>query len=162
MILTGRARIVPVRDVDTDMIFHNRHLHITKPEEMKSFIFGNLKGFEQFPTTTKPGDILIVGHNFGCGSSRQQAVDGFMALGVAGLVAESIGAIYKRNAINAGWPLIEASGICDCGIIKGELIEVNLEEGSIRNSSGALVAKGKPMTDVQREIYQAGGILKMM
>ena len=84
-VLQGRVRVVPVADVDTDMIFHNKYLHITNPSEMGRYIFGNLKGWENYTIQAKNGDILIVGHNFGCGSSRQQAVDGFLALGVAAI-----------------------------------------------------------------------------
>ncbi|MFH0765642.1 MAG: hypothetical protein V2A61_04390 [Calditrichota bacterium] len=109
MRLQGNLRIVNVPDVDTDMIFHNRHLHITDPKAMAPLMFGNLKGYEDFPGRVRPGDILVVGHNFGCGSSRQQAVDGFIALGIAAVVGRSFGAIYKRNAINAGLPLIDTN-----------------------------------------------------
>ncbi len=161
MVLRGRARVVPVPDVDTDMIFHNRHLHITEWSAMAPHIFGNLKGYERFPQTVAAGDILVVGHNFGCGSSRQQAVDGFIALGIAAVVGESFGAIYKRNAINAGWPLIECPGILDCGIEDGAEVELDLETGRIARPDGGLIAVGSPLSEVQRRIYIAGGLLEL-
>lgn len=160
--LTGRGRVIPVPDVDTDMIFHNRYLHITDPPEMGPHIFGNLKGWEQFPLSAEPGDVLIVGHNFGCGSSRQQAVDGLIALGVAAIVGESFGAIYRRNAINAGWPLIECAGILSAGINDGETITLDLGTGAVSRPDGRLIARGRPMTDVQRDIYFAGGLLELV
>ncbi len=161
LILTGRVRIMPLENVDTDMIFHNRHLHITDRSEMAQHIFGNLDGWQNFPNETRPGDILIVGHNFGCGSSRQQAVDGFLALGVAALIGESFGAIYKRNVINAGLPLVECPGILSAGLDDGDRIELNLESGTISRLDGSTVIRGKPLSRVGRDIYFAGGLLEM-
>ncbi|MDP8240275.1 MAG: 3-isopropylmalate dehydratase [Candidatus Hatepunaea meridiana] len=161
IILSGRVRFVPVENVDTDMIFHNSFLHITDREKMAPHIFGNLEGYKDFPEKAKPGDILVVGHNFGCGSSRQQAVDGFIALGIAAVIGKSFGAIYKRNAINAGWPLIECSGIVSSGIKDGDEIELNLKSGTISRTDGSIIATGKPFSDVQRDIYFAGGLLEL-
>jgi len=73
---------------------------------MGQYAFDNLPGFENFARMSLPGDIVIAGKNFGSGSSRQQAVDCFISLGIQGLVAESFGAIYERNAINAALPVI--------------------------------------------------------
>jgi 3-isopropylmalate/(R)-2-methylmalate dehydratase small subunit len=159
--LRGKARIIPVGDVDTDMIFHNRYLHITDPNEMGKYIFGNLKGFETFPSDVSAGDLLIVGHNFGCGSSRQQAVDGLIALGISAIIGESFGAIYRRNAINAGIPLIEAKGILGFGLMTGQEIIVDLETGQISDGEGRKICSGKPMTKVQTDIYFAGGLLNL-
>jgi len=161
-VLQGRVRVVPVPDVDTDMIFHNRYLHITDPKEMGRYIFGNLKGWERFPLEAKSGDILIVGHNFGCGSSRQQAVDGFIALGVAAIVGESFGAIYRRNAINAGCPLIECPGILKSSIRDLDEVRLDLNTGILTTLDGVQVAVGKKMTEVQGDIYQAGGLLELV
>lgn len=161
LILCGKARIVPNSDVDTDMIFHNRYLHITDPTEMGRYIFGNLKGFESFPTDARAGDLLIVGHNFGCGSSRQQAVDGLIALGITAIIGESFGAIYRRNAINAGIPLIEAKGILESGLVTGREITVDLETGLISDGAGQEICQGNPMTKVQKDIYFAGGLLNL-
>jgi 3-isopropylmalate/(R)-2-methylmalate dehydratase large subunit len=69
---------------------------------MGQYTFDNLAGWEDFATKVQPGDIVVTGRNFGCGSSRQQAVDCFLALGVSAVVAESFGAIYERNAITRG------------------------------------------------------------
>ena len=161
MILRGRARVVAVDDVDTDMIFHNRHLYITDRAEMGKHIFGNLPGWETFPNEAHPGDILIVGHNFGCGSSRQQAVDGLLALGVAAIVGRSFGAIYKRNAINAGLLLLECPEIIASGIKDGDEVEVDLSAGVVRRADGGVLARGKPMSGVAGDIYQAGGLMEL-
>ena len=94
-----------IDNIDTDMIFHNSHLHITAIAEMGPHAFGNLEGWQDFPQKCGKNDIVVAGQNFGAGSSRQQAVDCFAALGVSTIIAESFGAIYKRNAINSGMAL---------------------------------------------------------
>ncbi|MBU3929049.1 MAG: 3-isopropylmalate dehydratase large subunit, partial [Bacteroidetes bacterium] len=105
-VISGRVWVIKKDDIDTDMIFHNRYLQITDPKEMGQYIFDNLAGYEDFAKRVKPGDIVITGKNFGAGSSRQQAVDGFATLGVQAILAESFGAIYERNAINAAFPIL--------------------------------------------------------
>ena len=146
-------------DVDTDMIFHNRYLHITDLDEMGQYSLDNLQGWEDFAQKAQPGDIVMAGVNFGAGSSRQQAVDCFRALGVAAIVAESYGAIYKRNAINSGFPIVvlpELSQIC--GQFKnGDEVEIDFETGGlVLNDEQALQAE--PLSKVQMDIYQAGNL----
>ncbi len=148
-----------IDNIDTDMIFHNRYLYITDLKEMGKHAFSNLPGWEDFPRKAKPGDILVVGRNFGAGSSRQQAVDCFIALGIAAIVGESFGAIYKRNVINSGLPLIEAPGIFDSGLKSGDVVEINLETGEIFKD-GKMIFKAKPMSKVALDIYDAGGIFE--
>jgi len=144
-------------DVDTDMIYHNRYLTVTDPEDMKRYAFSNLPGWEDFPKKAVPGDILIVGRNFGAGSSRQHAVDCFIALGISAIVGESFGAIYKRNAINSGWPLLEAPGVFDTDLKTGDVVEIDLKRGEIKRE-GELLIRAKPFSRVQMDIYQAGDL----
>jgi 3-isopropylmalate/(R)-2-methylmalate dehydratase small subunit len=156
----SRIWLVDKDNIDTDMIFHNKYLHITQLEEMAPFTFGNLEGWEDFPRKAQDGDLLIVGGNFGAGSSRQQAVDCFTALGIPLIIGESFGAIYKRNAINAGMALLEAPGIKTSGLASGDEIEVNLETGEINCSAKGITLKAKPFSQVQMDIYQAGGLFE--
>ena len=156
----SRIWLVDKDNIDTDMIFHNKHLHITQLEEMAPFTFGNLEGWEDFPKKAQEGDLLIVGGNFGAGSSRQQAVDCFTALGIPLIVGESFGAIYKRNAINAGMALLEAPGIKTSGLASGDEIEVNLETGEIKCDAKGITLEAKPFSQVQMDIYQARGLFE--
>ena len=149
-----------IDNIDTDQIFHNRHLHITDIKEMGQFAFGNLKGWEDFPSKAREGDLIIVGRNFGSGSSRQQAVDCFKTLGIRAVIAKSFGAIYKRNAINSALPLIQCDGIEDAGLDNGQTIELDLESGKITDKNGEALCTAKPMTDVQMDIYRAGGLFE--
>ena len=154
--LSGRVWLVDHANIDTDMIFHNRHLAVTDPAEMGQYAFGNLPDWEDFPNKVQPGDFVVTGGNFGCGSSRQQAVDCFSTLGVSALIARSYGAIYERNAINAGLPILTAD-LLDAGLENGQQIEVDLETGKITWEGGELQAE--PFSKVQMDIYQRGGLL---
>jgi 3-isopropylmalate dehydratase small subunit len=155
--VTGRVWVIRRDNIDTDMIFHNRHLAITRIEEMGPHTFGNLAGWEDFASKARPGDIVVTGANFGAGSSRQQAVDCFKALGVAAVVARSFGAIYERNAINAGFPIV-VSDLCDADIEDGEEITVDFVEGIVDRADGREV-KAQPWPEVQVQTYLRGGLL---
>jgi len=156
-VVKGRVWVIPVDNIDTDMIFHNRYLAITNLAEMGQYTFDNLKGWEDFAKKAKPGDIVITGKNFGAGSSRQQAVDCFISIGTALIIAESFGAIYERNAINGGFPIMNAD-LLKSGLKDGDEIEVDLSTGGIRLPSGNVI-QGQPFADVQLDIYKRGGLL---
>ena len=146
-------------DIDTDMIFHNRYLAITEVAKMGQYALDNLKGWEDFAKRANPGDIVLAGKNFGAGSSRQQAVDCFRALGIGAIVAESYGAIYKRNAINSGFPIVTLPDLTRIHeqFKAGDLLQVDLETGRLV-LSGQTVFQGEPFSKVQMDIYQAGDL----
>ncbi len=146
-------------DIDTDMIFHNSHLHITDVVEMGQYALGNLGGWEDFAEKAQPGDIILAGKNFGAGSSRQQAVDCFRALGIGAIVAESFGAIYKRNAINSGFPIVSLPGLTEqAGEFKtGVELEVDFETGEVVLNGGKTF-QAQPFSQVQMDIFQAGNL----
>jgi len=145
-------------DIDTDQIFHNRYLHITDVAQMGQYALDNLKGWEDFAKKAQPGDIVVAGSNFGSGSSRQQAVDCFRALGIVAIVAESFGAIYKRNAINSGLPIVSLPGLTGMAgeFHTGATLEVDLATGRALLDGKAYQAE--PFSQVQMDIYQAGDI----
>ena len=146
-------------DVDTDMIFHNRYLHITDVEQMGQYALGNLQGWEDFAHKAQPGDIIVVGGNFGAGSSRQQAVDCFHALGISAVIAESFGAIYKRNAINSGMPIIALPDLTAQAddFESGARLVVDFETGQVVLNSEK-VFQAQPFSQVQMDIYQTGNL----
>ena len=158
-VMEGRVWLIPKDNIDTDMIFHNRYLAITDVNEMGQFTFDNLKGFEDFSKKAKTGDIIISGKNFGSGSSRQQAVDCFSALGIQAIIAESFGAIYERNAINAAFPIIICKELSKLGLNNGDSIKVDLRTGQIENLKNKKIVKAEPFSDVQLDLYQKGGLL---
>ena len=146
-------------DIDTDMIFHNRYLHITDVDQMGQYALDNLEGWEDFAQRAEPGDILLAGVNFGAGSSRQQAVDCFRALGIGAIVAESYGAIYKRNAINSGFPIVALPGLSRFyqQIKDGDQLEVDFETGEVLLNDGQDL-RAEPFSKVQMDIYRAGDL----
>jgi len=148
-----------IDDIDTDMIYHNKYLHIVDKKEMAKYAFSNLEEWKDFPQKARHGDVLIVGENFGCGSSRQHAVDCFISLGIAAIIGKSFGAIYKRNAINSGLAILECKNIDEADIKTGDEIEINIETGEIFKN-GVMVAKAKPMSKIQLEIYKAGNLFE--
>lgn len=158
MKVEGRAWVLRKDNIDTDMIFHNRYLSITNVEEMGQYTFGNLKGYEDFAKKAKPGDIVIVGKNFGCGSSRQQAVDCFKSLGIAAIIAESFGAIYERNAINSGFPILVVEDITS-KVDDGDIISIDFITGLIVDKNKNKRFYAKPFSKIQLEIYKRGGLL---
>jgi 3-isopropylmalate/(R)-2-methylmalate dehydratase small subunit len=169
-ILKGRVWVIArngklVNDIDTDMIFHNAHLAITDIKLMGQHAFGNLEGFKNFAKEARPGDIVVAGGNFGAGSSRQQAVDCFKSLGISCLVCRSYGAIYKRNDINSGFPILTFQGL-NVEDPKGvhyiahlDEVEVDLEKAEVRKG-GQVVGRLEPFSKVQLDIYEAGNIFK--
>jgi len=160
-ILEGRAWFIEQDDIDTDMIFHNRYLTITDIKEMGRYTFDNLKGYEDFATKAQPGDLVFTTKNFGAGSSRQQAVDCFLSLGINCIIAESFGAIYERNAINAALPIMtyHPGQMNEIGLETGDNIRINLLTGEIENLTKQRKTTINKFYDAQKQIYQNGGLL---
>jgi 3-isopropylmalate/(R)-2-methylmalate dehydratase small subunit len=151
-----------IDNIDTDQIFHNAHLHITDVPEMGKYALDNLEGWKNFPQKSCPGDILVAGRNFGAGSSRQQAVDCFRSLKIGAILSPSFGAIYFRNAVNSGFPVLrsqEVAQLVDEGKVKtGDVVRVHFLTGEAQVKEKNLPFHILPMSDVQYEIYKAGGL----
>jgi 3-isopropylmalate dehydratase small subunit len=160
-VVEGTVWIIPKDDIDTDMIFHNRYLTITDIKEMGQYTFDNLKGFEDFAKKAKPGDIVITQKNFGAGSSRQQAVDCFMSLGISAILAESYGAIYERNAINAAMPILtyKPETLAEADIQHGDRVRVDFVAGKVTNLRNQTTVTIDKFYDAQLAIYKNGGLL---
>jgi len=150
-----------IDDIDTDQIFHNRFLTIRDRSKMGKHAFSNLEGWEDYPEKAARGDILICGANFGAGSSRQQAVGCFQALGVRAIVAKSFAPIYYRNAINAGMAILIAPDLNPDIISDGHSLDLDLENGLIRNITTGKTIIGIPASKVQLDILDAGSLLDL-
>jgi homoaconitate hydratase family protein/3-isopropylmalate dehydratase small subunit len=158
-VLTGKVWIIDRDNIDTDMIFHNRHLAITDVVEMGPFTFGNLRGWEDYAQKSEPGDIVITGKNFGSGSSRQQAVDCFISLKNQAILAQSFGAIYERNAINAAFPVLVYHSLDELNLKNRDRIQIDLRNGKITNLENRKETFVEPFSEVQMQIYKKGGLL---
>lgn len=141
-------------NVNTDMIIAGEHLTSSDPAVLRKFCFaGAAPEWAQF---VREGDIVVAGKNFGCGSSREQAPIAIKAAGVSCVVAESFGAIFYRNAINVGLPLIELPNAA------GELREG--AEAVVDMGAGTVVSEGKAMKfeklgETVARILDAGGLI---
>lgn len=161
LVVEGNVWIIKKDDIDTDMIYHNRYLTITDIKEMGQYSFDNLKGHEDFAKKAKPGDIVITAKNFGAGSSRQQAVDCFLSLGISCILAESYGAIYERNAINAALPILtyNPEKLAALELQDGDKIKVDMVKGKVTNLKNNKTTDIDKFTDVQIDIYKKGGLI---
>ncbi len=157
--VVGRVWFIQKDDIDTDMIFHNKHLTITDIKQMGQYAFGNLKGYENFAKDATEGDIIVTGKNFGAGSSRQQAVDCFTSLGISCIIAESFGAIYERNAINAAFPILTYKSLEGLGLKNGDVLKVDFETGKVMNNSNGKSTQINPFYEAQLNIFKNGGLL---
>ncbi len=143
-------------DVNTDVIFPGRYTYqIMPPEEMARHALEDLD--PKFAAGVRPGDVVVGGKNFGCGSSREQAAACLKAAGVRAVVALSFARIYFRNAINLGLAVLqcpEAVGALD----NGDDVEVDFSAGEIRSSKGTF--KFLPLPGSVIGILEAGGLLE--
>jgi len=158
--IEGKVWLINQDDIDTDMIFHNRYLTITDIAEMGQYTFDNLEGWQDFSKKAELGDIIITNKNFGAGSSRQQAVDCFKSLGVQSILAESFGAIYERNAINAAFPILTYKDISILVLKQRDKIKIDFEKGILTNLENDKSVEIEKFSSVQMEIYKKDGLLK--
>jgi 3-isopropylmalate dehydratase small subunit len=157
--IEGKIWIIKQDNIDTDMIFHNRYLTITDINEMGQYTFDNLACWEDFAQKAEVGDIIITAKNFGAGSSRQQAVDCFKSLGIQAIIAESFGAIYERNAINAAFPILTFEDISALGLKSRNKVKIDFVSGIMTNLETGKAAQINKFSTVQMEIYQRDGLL---
>ena len=145
-------------DLDTDQIIASQYLLLPNLEEMKSHAFESLD--PDFAQKVKPGDFVVGGENFGCGSSREQAPGVLKALGVKAVIAKSFARIFYRNATNVGVPLLEAPGISKL-VENGEEIEVDMDKGTITSENGETITF-KKLPPFMLEILEKGGLIEYL
>jgi 3-isopropylmalate/(R)-2-methylmalate dehydratase small subunit len=145
-------------NVDTDVITPG--IYVDAPmEEMKKHVLEALN--PRFPQEVKPGDIIVAGKNFGCGSSRETAPDAIKALGITAVIAESFARIFFRNAVAIGLPVVPCPGLA--AIFKeGEEAEVNIKERWVRNVSTGASLPTQPLHGDILEILSQGGTISLL
>ena len=142
-------------DVNTDVIFPGKYTYtISDPAEMALHAMEDAE--ERFTREVKAGDIVVAGKNFGCGSSREQAVKCLKAAGVAAILADSFARIYYRNAVNDGLPVAAVKGL-SATVKTGDRIEVDFESGHV--TAGEAMFTFVPITGPARDILAAGGLI---
>jgi 3-isopropylmalate/(R)-2-methylmalate dehydratase small subunit len=151
--ITGRAWVFG-KDVNTDQIIQGQYLTILDYAEMAKHTFEIPRPL--FASKVKKNDIVIAGRNFGSGSSREEAPKVLLELGIGCVVAESFARIFYRNGFNVGLPLLIAPNAAKL-IKDGEIVSVNLVEGTITVSGSRDVIHGKPLTERILNLLTAGG-----
>jgi len=151
-----KGRVLKFGDnIDTDIIYPGGYLKERDPKKMAEYAFeGHEKGFSK---KIQPGDIIVAGKNFGCGSSREQAATCLKALGIAAIVAKSFSRIYFRNAINQGIAIITCAEEIE-KIENHETIEINFETGKIKAKAG--VYGFPPLPGHMLSILKDGGLIE--
>jgi len=143
-------------NVNTDVIFPGRYTYqIMPPEEMAKHAMEDLD--PGFATGVKPGDVILAGKNFGCGSSREQAAACLKAAGVQAVVARSFARIYFRNAINLGLAVLQSDEAVDT-LEAGDHVDVDLLRGEIRSAKGTF--RFLPLPASVLGIIEAGGLIE--
>ena len=143
-------------DIDTDIILPTEYLVFPTIAEMKPYAFSPLR--PELAAKIEPGDIIVGGENFGCGSSREQAPEVVKALGVRAVIAKSFARIFFRNAINNGLLLIECRELPD-EVREGDTISVRVGEKICANGRDYKIAA---LPENLMEILNAGGLVKAM
>lgn len=142
--------------MDTDVIIPARYLNISDFKELSEHAMEDID--TTFAPNVKPGDIIVAGRNFGCGSSREHAPIVIQQKGVACIVAESFARIFYRNAINIGLPVLEIGEEAK-KIQAGDQVEVDFDKGEIHVVNKGLVIKTHPLPAFVRKIAEAGGLI---
>ena len=156
MVIKGRVHKYGA-NVDTDAIIPARYLNISEAVELAKHC---LEGIDpEFISKVKPEDIIMATTNFGSGSSREHAPLAIKAAGISCVIARSFARIFFRNAINIGLPLLE----CEEAVDKteaGDILEVDLSSGKIRNMSNDMEFNSKSYPDFMAELISAGGLIE--
>jgi 3-isopropylmalate/(R)-2-methylmalate dehydratase small subunit len=143
-------------NVDTDVIIPARYLNMSTAEELAPHCMEDLD--PGFAGAVQPGDLIVAGENFGCGSSREHAPLALKGAGVSCVVAQSFARIFYRNAINVGLPILESPAAVS-GVEAGQQLEIDLEAGQIRNLTTGQVYQAEPYPPFMMAIIRAGGLV---
>ena len=143
-------------DIATDIIIPTEYLALKTIEDMKQYGFSPLR--PELAGQIQPGDIIVAGKNFGCGSSREQAPEVIKALGIPCIIAKSFARIFYRNALNNGLLLLEQPELHDV-VKEGDTITVTVNEDVDYNGKKYPIAS---LPENLMEIIEAGGLVKAM
>lgn len=158
MIYEGKAWVFG-DDVDTDQIIPARYLTTPDLSVLTPHCLEDLN--PEFAGSVRPGDLVVAGRNFGCGSSREHAPGVLKSLGVAAVVAESFARIFYRNGFNLGLPLLECAGVSK-KVRLGDLLRLDLGAGRLTNLRNGETYCFKPLPRFMMELVQAGGLSRLL
>jgi len=154
--LCGRVRAALGDNIDTDVIFPGRYLNITDREKTAEHLFELV--YPEIRLTLQPGEWIVAGKNFGCGSSREQAAAALKFAGAGGVIAASFARIFFRNAINLGLAAVVSPGAA-AGALLGDELEIDLVAGQICNLTQDRIFTSAPLDPRAAELLAAGGLI---
>src|SRR5512136_70735 len=143
-------------DIDTDAIIPARYLNLVDPIELGKHALQDER--PEFVKQVKPGDILVAGKNFGCGSSREHAPLVLKVAGISCIIAKSFARIFYRNGFNQGVPLLESSEAAE-EIQDGDRVRVDLSTGKIQNLTQGKKFLAKPIPPFMQSLIEDGGLI---
>lgn len=143
-------------NIDTDVIIPARYLVTTDPQQLAQHCMEDID--QQFASQVQPGDIIVGGRNFGCGSSREHAPISIKGAGVSCIIAESFARIFFRNAINIGLPILESPEAAR-DAERGDRLTVDLVAGTITNERTGQTYQASPYPSFVLGIIEAGGLV---
>jgi 3-isopropylmalate/(R)-2-methylmalate dehydratase small subunit len=144
-------------NIDTDAIIPARYLNTSDPQELARHLMEDAD--RDFPDKVKPGDIITAANNFGCGSSREHAPIAIKAAGIQAVIAKSFARIFYRNSFNIGLPIFE-SGEAPDRIREGDEIEIDADNGVIRNITRGEEYPANPIPPFMQELISEGGLIE--
>ncbi len=155
--MEAKGKVLKYKDnVDTDVIIPARYLAIQDRKELASHCMEDID--RDFTKKVKPGDIMVAGKNFGCGSSREHAPMVIKESGIGCVIAETFARIFYRNAINIGLPIIECREASE-EIEEGDEVTVDFETGIIKDETKNKTYKGQPFPEFMQKIMKAQGLV---
>ena len=155
MIIQGKAMKLG-DNIDTDVILPGKYLVLTDPREIAKHA---LEGLDpSFPDKAKDGVVLVCGHNFGCGSSREHAPLALKYSGVRCIVGKSFARIFYRNAMNVGLAVIECNGAY-ATVNEGDEMKIDVEQGGVEDVTKDLKFKATPVPEFMIELILEGGLI---
>lgn len=143
-------------NVDTDVIIPARYLNTQDPKELASHCMEDID--KSFVARVQPGDVMVGGWNFGCGSSREHAPLCIKTSGISVVIAKSFARIFYRNSINIGLPILECPAAADA-IVAGDLVSVDFDTGVITDETTGATFQAEPFPPFIQEIIAAGGLM---
>jgi len=144
-------------DIDTDRIIPARYLNTSDPMELAKHCMEDAD--TTFASKVRHGDIIVAEKNFGCGSSREHAPIAIKASGVSCVIAKSFARIFYRNSFNMGLPILESAEAVD-NAESGDIIEVDMDSGEIRNLTRGASFQAKPVPPFMQELIADGGLME--
>lgn len=157
-VVKGRAFVFG-KNIDTDQIYPGRFVELTDLDDVAKHA---MEGAD--PDMVKkfqPGDMIVAGSNFGCGSSREHAAITLKAIGASAILAESFGRIFYRNAVNIGVPVIVCPDISSA-VSNGDILQVDITSGKVTNVTTGQELQTQPMSDYVINIIRHGGIKPLL